>query len=131
MPMDRQLRRKIIRFITPFFQDMHNRQSIVDNAFWGEDFQNQVDTSGTPKGFAEHLLKQVDTYHGISGIKQLLKTFHDDITPGRKDEIEALLEELDPPVEKVLLRDQRPINVDTFARYSIVDPLEFYKNLKS
>ena len=38
---------------------------------------------------------------------------------------------IDPPVERVLLRDQRPINVDTFARYTITDPLEFYKNLHS
>lgn len=38
---------------------------------------------------------------------------------------------IDPPVERVLLRDQRPINVDTFARYTITDPLEFYKNLRS
>lgn len=34
---------------------------------------------------------------------------------------------LDPPVQEVLLADQKRINVDSFARYKIVDPLEFKK----
>lgn len=33
--------------------------------------------------------------------------------------------ELDPPVQEVLLADQKRINVDSFARYRIVDPLRF------
>jgi modulator of FtsH protease HflC len=32
---------------------------------------------------------------------------------------------LDPPVQEVLLSDQKRINVDAFARYRIVDPLMF------
>lgn len=35
--------------------------------------------------------------------------------------------DLDPPVQEVILADQKRINVDTFARYRIVDPLEFRK----
>ncbi|MEK9671718.1 MAG: protease modulator HflC [Rhodospirillaceae bacterium] len=35
--------------------------------------------------------------------------------------------DLDPPVQEVILADQKRINVDAFARYSIVDPLEFRK----
>ncbi len=34
---------------------------------------------------------------------------------------------LDPPVQEVILSDQKRINVDAFARYRIVDPLEFKK----
>lgn len=34
---------------------------------------------------------------------------------------------LDPPVQEVLLSDQKRINVDSFARWRIVDPLEFRK----
>jgi membrane protease subunit HflC len=34
---------------------------------------------------------------------------------------------LDPPVQEVLVADQKRINVDSFARYRIVDPLEFKK----
>jgi membrane protease subunit HflC len=33
--------------------------------------------------------------------------------------------DLDPPVQEVLLSDQKRINVDSFARYRIVDPLRF------
>jgi membrane protease subunit HflC len=33
--------------------------------------------------------------------------------------------DLDPPVQEVLLADQKRINVDAFARYRIVDPLKF------
>ena len=33
--------------------------------------------------------------------------------------------DLDPPVQEVLLADQKRINVDAFARYKIVDPLKF------
>lgn len=33
--------------------------------------------------------------------------------------------DLDPPVQEVLLADQKRINVDSFARYRIVDPLRF------
>ncbi len=35
--------------------------------------------------------------------------------------------DLDPPVQEVLLADQKRINVDSFARYRILDPLEFRK----
>ena len=35
--------------------------------------------------------------------------------------------DLDPPVQEVILADQKRINVDAFARYKIVDPLEFRK----
>jgi len=35
--------------------------------------------------------------------------------------------DLDPPVQEVLLVDQKRVNVDAFARYKIVDPLEFRK----
>jgi membrane protease subunit HflC len=33
--------------------------------------------------------------------------------------------DLDPPVQEVLLVDQKRINVDAFARYRIIDPLRF------
>jgi len=35
--------------------------------------------------------------------------------------------ELDPPAQGVILKDQKRINVDSFMRYRIVDPLEFRK----
>ena len=35
--------------------------------------------------------------------------------------------DLDPPMQEVILADQKRINVDAFARYKIVDPLEFRK----
>ena len=35
--------------------------------------------------------------------------------------------DLDPQPQEVLLSDQKRINVDSFARYKIVDPLEFIK----
>jgi len=38
---------------------------------------------------------------------------------------------LDPPVERVLLADQKRILVDAFARYRITDPLEFFKTVRS
>lgn len=38
---------------------------------------------------------------------------------------------LDPPVESILLADQKRILVDVFARYRIVNPLEFFKTVRS
>ncbi len=35
--------------------------------------------------------------------------------------------DLDPPAQEVILNDQKRINVDSFVRYKIVDPLEFRK----
>ncbi len=35
--------------------------------------------------------------------------------------------DLDPPIQQVILSDQKRIDVDSFARYRIVDPLEFKK----
>jgi len=35
--------------------------------------------------------------------------------------------DLDPPQQEVVLSDQKRVNVDAFARYKIVDPLEFRK----
>jgi membrane protease subunit HflC len=37
--------------------------------------------------------------------------------------------DLDPPVERVLLADQKPLNVDSFARYRIEDPLKFFQTV--
>ena len=38
---------------------------------------------------------------------------------------------LDPPVERMILSDQKPLLVDSFARYSIADPLQFFKTVRS
>ena len=35
--------------------------------------------------------------------------------------------DLDPPAQEVILSDQKRVNVDAFARYRIVEPLEFRK----
>ena len=35
--------------------------------------------------------------------------------------------DLDPPAQEVILGDQKRINVDSFVRYKIIDPLEFRK----
>lgn len=39
--------------------------------------------------------------------------------------------DLDPPVQEVLLSDQKRIGVDSFARYRIVDPLLFFQRATS
>jgi len=38
---------------------------------------------------------------------------------------------LDPPVESIILSDQKRILVDAFARYRIVDPLLFFQRVKT
>jgi len=38
---------------------------------------------------------------------------------------------LDPPVESILLSDQKRILVDPFARYRIIDALEFFKTVRT
>jgi|TARA_R110001583_G_scaffold17679_1_gene71209 membrane protease subunit HflC len=35
--------------------------------------------------------------------------------------------DLDPPVQQVLLSDQKRVNIDSFARWKIIDPLQFRK----
>ncbi len=35
--------------------------------------------------------------------------------------------DLDPPAQEVILADQKRVNVDAFARYKIIDPLEYRK----
>ena len=42
-------------------------------------------------------------------------------------EFDRRILDLDPQPQEVLLADQKRINVDSFARYKIVDPLEFLK----
>ncbi len=39
--------------------------------------------------------------------------------------------DLDPPVINGLLSDKKRINVDAYARYRIVDPLEFFKRVRT
>lgn len=39
--------------------------------------------------------------------------------------------DLDPDSQEVILKDQKRINVDSFARYRIVDPLEFRKKVST
>ena len=38
--------------------------------------------------------------------------------------------DLDPPVEQVILADQKRLDVDAFARYRIGDPLRFYQTVR-
>ena len=38
---------------------------------------------------------------------------------------------LEPPVEQVILGDQKRIEVQTYARYRIADPLRFYQSLRT
>jgi len=35
----------------------------------------------------------------------------------------------DPPVESLILADQKPLQVDSYVRYRILDPLQFYKTV--
>jgi membrane protease subunit HflC len=39
--------------------------------------------------------------------------------------------DLDPPVEQVILADQKRLDVDAFARYRITDPLRFFQSVGS
>lgn len=39
--------------------------------------------------------------------------------------------DLDPPVEQVILADQKRLDVDAFARYRIHDPLRFYQTVSN
>jgi len=38
---------------------------------------------------------------------------------------------LEPPLEQVILGDQKRIEVQTYARYRIADPLRFYQSLRT
>ena len=38
---------------------------------------------------------------------------------------------LDPPVERVILSDQKPLLVDSYARYTITDPLRFFQSVRT
>ena len=38
---------------------------------------------------------------------------------------------LDPPVERIILSDQKPLLVDSYARYQIKDPLKFYQTVRT
>lgn len=38
---------------------------------------------------------------------------------------------LDPPAQEVVLNDKKRLDVDSFTRYRIVDPLRFYKTVRS
>ena len=38
---------------------------------------------------------------------------------------------LEPPLEQVILGDQKRIEVQTYARYRIVDPLKFYQSIRT
>ena len=38
---------------------------------------------------------------------------------------------LEPPIEQVILGDQKRIEVQTYARYRIADPLKFYQSLRT
>lgn len=38
--------------------------------------------------------------------------------------------DLDPPSERVLLSDQKPLDVNTYVRYRISDPLRFYQTVR-
>jgi len=39
--------------------------------------------------------------------------------------------DLDPPAQEVVLNDKKRLDVDSFTRYQIVDPLKFYKTVRT
>ena len=39
--------------------------------------------------------------------------------------------DLDPPAQEVVLNDKKRLDVDSFTRYKIVDPLKFYKTVRT
>lgn len=43
--------------------------------------------------------------------------------------LDARVLDVDPPVEQVILADQKRLEVDAFARYRITDPLQFYTSV--
>ena len=44
---------------------------------------------------------------------------------------DARLLNLDPPAQEVVLNDKKRLDVDSFTRYKIVDPLRFYKTVRT
>lgn len=44
---------------------------------------------------------------------------------------DARILDLDPPAQEVILADQKRVNVDAFARYRIIDPLEYRKRAQT
>ena len=44
---------------------------------------------------------------------------------------DARILDLDPPAQEVILADQKRVNVDAFARYKILDPLEYRKRAQT
>ena len=38
---------------------------------------------------------------------------------------------LDPPAQEVVLNDKKRLDVDSFTRYKIVDPIKFYKTVRT
>ena len=61
-------------------------------------------------------------------------------TPGLKFKIpfiqkvifyDARLLDLDPPAQEVVLNDKKRLDVDSFTRYKIIDPLKFYKTVRT
>jgi len=38
---------------------------------------------------------------------------------------------LDPPVERIILSDQKPLLVDSYARYQITNPLQFFNTVRT
>lgn len=38
---------------------------------------------------------------------------------------------LEPPAQEVVLKDKKRLDVDTFSRYRVIDPLTFYKTVRS
>lgn len=39
--------------------------------------------------------------------------------------------DLDPPAQEIVLNDKKRLDVDTFTRYRIVDPLKFYQTVRT
>lgn len=60
------------------------------------------------------------------GLKVKLPTPFEDVV-----RYDARVLDLDPPAEQIILGDQKRIEVDSFTRYRIVDPLAFYRTLRN
>ena len=67
--------------------------------------------------------KPVLPIHSEPGLKFKLPIFQD------VEFFDKRILDLDPPAQEIILQDQKRINVDSFVRYKIVDPLEFKRRV--
>ena len=97
MPLNRDTFQKLIDLLTPYFETLDQRRTLVGGAFFGTDVLAKVQLEGTPDEFTtrtvQMLIQHGEVEPGTPAIIHLMGQLRGTVGVDKQAEIDALMEQ--------------------------------------